>query len=138
MSFAWNLKTIRTQAELTQGELAEKVGASQKTISSWETGRTEPTMGDVLKLCDALGCTMDKLTGKKTYSIDDITFDDVLLKVRTMSLQDLYALRKEIDHSIDDMRRLEEIEKERNEYLHKLARYEEEINLLRKKIEGRN
>lgn len=138
MSFAWNLKTIRTQAQLTQGELAEKVGASQKTISSWETGRTEPTMGDVLKLCDALGCTMDKLTGEKTYSIDDITFDDVLLKVRTMSLQNLYALRKEIDHSIDDMRRLEEIEKERNEYLYKIAKYEEEINSLRRKIERRS
>lgn len=137
MSFAWNLKTLRTQAELTQGELAEKVGASQKTISSWETGRTEPTMGDVYNLCEALGCTMDRLTGKKTYDLDDITFDDVLMKVRTMPLQNLYTLRTEIDHSINAMRRLEEIERERNEYLHKLAKYEEEINLLRKKIEGR-
>lgn len=75
MSFAWNLKTARTQAGLTQGELAKKVGVSQKTLSSWETGRTDPSIEETIKLCNALDCTIETLTGTKTRATGDISYD---------------------------------------------------------------
>lgn len=38
--FAQNLKAARKAAELTQRELAEKIGYSEKSVSKWESGNT--------------------------------------------------------------------------------------------------
>ena len=35
---------IRKQQNMTQRDLAEKVGVSDKTISKWETGKSMPDM----------------------------------------------------------------------------------------------
>ena len=112
MSFAWNLKTIRSEAGLTQEELAKKIGISQKTVSSWETGRTFPTMGDVISLCRTLNCTMERLTGTKIHDIGDISFEDILVKLRSLSLRELLDLRAAVEDAISNIKRLEQIEKE--------------------------
>lgn len=134
MSFAWNLKTLRSEAGLTQGELASKVGASQKTISSWETGRTVPTVGDVARLCKALDCTMERLTGTKAHDIADITLDDILVRIRTLSVLELRTLRKEIDNVVETQERIQKMEEERRKYLAQIAEYEAKINDLRQRI----
>ena len=134
MSFAWNLKTIRNEVGLTQEELASKMGISQKTISSWETNRTIPTMGDVLSLCRVLGCTMEKLTGTKTHDIGDISFEDILVKLRSLSLRELFDIKAAVEDAILNQKRLQEAEKERARYLAQIAKYEAEINELKKKM----
>ncbi|MGM0215024.1 helix-turn-helix transcriptional regulator [Enterococcus sp. AZ109] len=37
-----NLSKIRTERGISQEQLAKKLNVSQKTISSWEIGRTNP------------------------------------------------------------------------------------------------
>lgn len=49
-----NLKAVRTEAGLSQGELASLVGVSRQTISSIETGQFSPTAKLALLLCIAL------------------------------------------------------------------------------------
>jgi putative transcriptional regulator len=49
-----NLKEIRTEAKLSQAQLAEMVGVSRNTISSIETGQYQPTAKLALILCIAL------------------------------------------------------------------------------------
>ena len=49
-----NLKEMRTQAMLSQQELADLVGVSRNTISSIETGQFNPTAKLALILCIAL------------------------------------------------------------------------------------
>ncbi len=49
-----NLKAARTEAGLSQGELASLVGVSRQTISSIETGQFSPTAKLALLLCIAL------------------------------------------------------------------------------------
>lgn len=49
-----NLKSIRTDKGLSQGQLAEMVGVSRNTISSIETGQYSPTAKLALILCIAL------------------------------------------------------------------------------------
>ena len=49
-----NLKAARTQADLSQQQLAEMVGVSRNTISSIETGQFNPTAKLALILCIAL------------------------------------------------------------------------------------
>ena len=48
------LKEFRTEAGLSQAQLAELVGVSRNTISSIETGQFNPTAKLALILCVAL------------------------------------------------------------------------------------
>ena len=49
-----NLKTIRTEKNISQQQLADMVGVSRNTISSIETGQFNPTAKLALVLCIAL------------------------------------------------------------------------------------
>lgn len=49
-----NLKEARSEANLSQAQLAEMVGVSRNTISSIETGQFNPTAKLALIICIAL------------------------------------------------------------------------------------
>lgn len=134
MSFAWNLKTLRTQADLTQGELASKIGVSQKTLSSWETARTEPNIGEVIRICETLNCTMEKITGIKMHDEDDITLEEILLKLRSLSFEDLKKLKDMTNEAIEHKKMLSVMEAKRKEQLARIAEYEAEIEKLKRQI----
>lgn len=127
---------LRKQNGLTQDELAEKVGASQKTISSWETGRTYPRMRDITALCMALDCTIEELTGKKAREIVDISYDDVVLKFKDFSIEELERLRDTISEIIDNRIRIEKIEMERKEQDKRIMEYKKRIEELEKQLKG--
>jgi transcriptional regulator with XRE-family HTH domain len=57
-----NLAELRKNAKLTQLELAEKFGYSDKAISKWEKGITLPDIETLSNLCDFYGVTLDYLT----------------------------------------------------------------------------
>ena len=56
-----NLKKARTQAGLSQQQLADMVGVSRNTISSIETGQFCPTAKLALVLCIALDKKFEEL-----------------------------------------------------------------------------
>lgn len=56
-----NVKEARTEAGLSQSELAEIVGVSRNTISSIETGQFSPTAKLALILCTALDKKFEEL-----------------------------------------------------------------------------
>ena len=56
-----NLKSIRAEKGLSQGQLAEMVGVSRNTISSIETGQFSPTAKLALILCIALDCRFEDI-----------------------------------------------------------------------------
>lgn len=62
-SFSDRLKNLRKKNQLTQQELADKVGTNRVNITKWETGRTEPTLENVVKLAKILDTTTDELLG---------------------------------------------------------------------------
>ncbi len=51
----------RERADLTQQQLAERVGVSRQTIVSIERGRYNPTVGLALALARALGLSVEDL-----------------------------------------------------------------------------
>ncbi len=63
MSIGNNIKKWREIRNLKQSELAELLGVSDKTVSSWEINRTEPKMGMVEKICVALNCKKTDIIG---------------------------------------------------------------------------
>lgn len=71
-SFSNRLKDLRKKSRLTQQELADKVGTNRVNITKWETGRTEPSLENVVKLSKILGTTTDELLGQTFYSRLDI------------------------------------------------------------------
>ena len=56
-----HLKEVRTEANLSQAQLAEMVGVSRNTISSIETGQFNPTAKLALILCIALDKKFEEL-----------------------------------------------------------------------------
>lgn len=51
----------RKELNLTQAQLADRLGISSKSVSKWERGKCMPDYGIVNELCDALGITVSEL-----------------------------------------------------------------------------
>ena len=51
----------RREKNLTQEQLAEKLGVSNKTISKWENGKCMPDYGIIEQLCEELSVTLSEL-----------------------------------------------------------------------------
>lgn len=61
MSVGENIKNRRESAEMTQEELAAKVGVTHSMICQIERGSKSPTIGLGKAIADVLGCTLDEL-----------------------------------------------------------------------------
>lgn len=55
------IKELREKRQITQKELAEQIGVSDKTISKWETNRGLPDIGIMEELARALGVSIAEL-----------------------------------------------------------------------------
>lgn len=58
----------RREQNLTQKQLAEKIGVSDKTVSKWETGKTMPDYSVVELLCETLNISVSELIAGKEQS----------------------------------------------------------------------
>lgn len=55
------LKSARAALDLSQQQLAEKVGVSRQTINAIEKGDYNPTIKLCVSICKELGKTLDEL-----------------------------------------------------------------------------
>jgi putative transcriptional regulator len=63
-----NVKIARIQMDLTQQQLAEKIGVTRQTISLIEKGKYNPTLKLCLDICYAVNKTLDELFWVKRES----------------------------------------------------------------------
>ena len=56
-----NINTIREKKGMKQTELADLLGVTQGAISQWETGLTDPSKDNLLKISDIFNCSIDDL-----------------------------------------------------------------------------
>jgi transcriptional regulator with XRE-family HTH domain len=61
MDFSEKLKTLRLSLNLSQSELAQRTGISERTVYSYEQLGKFPRAGNILKLSDALGVSPNYL-----------------------------------------------------------------------------
>ena len=61
--FGTNIKSLRKNLEISQFDFASKLGVNYSTISTWETGKSEPSINMLIKI-------------SKTF---DISYEDLLL-----------------------------------------------------------
>lgn len=55
------LKVLRVERDLTQTDLAKALGVTQKVISSWETGRSNPRPAMMQKVEDYFGAPKEEI-----------------------------------------------------------------------------
>ena len=60
-TFGEKLRTLRNNAHLSQGQLAEKLGTSKQNISRYETSAREPNIVTAKKIADVLGVPITDL-----------------------------------------------------------------------------
>lgn len=56
-----NLKRIRTEKSITQGDIVRTLGVSRSFVSNIENGKTNPTLATIAKLAKAVGVTTNEL-----------------------------------------------------------------------------
>ena len=61
MNFKISLEAARANAGLTQKEVAEKLGISNKTVCSWEKGKSFPDARQIDALCTLYGVPYDNI-----------------------------------------------------------------------------
>lgn len=61
MKLGRNLKRIRTEKGLTQGDIVRALGFSRSFVSNIENGKTNPTLATIAKLAKAIGVSSDEL-----------------------------------------------------------------------------
>lgn len=59
--FAKNLERLRTERQMTQEELAKRVGVSQPAIAQYEAGTATPRLYVTLRIASALATTVEAL-----------------------------------------------------------------------------
>lgn len=67
MSIAYEIKTIRQKAFLTQTEFAKEINVSFSTVNRWESGKTRPNMKamkQISKFCENNGIVFSTLQDK--------------------------------------------------------------------------
>lgn len=57
------IRELRLGNNLTQKELAQKLGVDFRSVSFWETERYEPNISQIIKLCALFDVTADYLLG---------------------------------------------------------------------------
>lgn len=75
------IKDYRKMYNLSQLDLAKSLHVSDATVSSWENGRTEPNMEQVLALSKIFGCTIESLFGGSSVDFVAKGSDEVELLI---------------------------------------------------------
>ncbi len=83
----------RKEKNLTQEQLAEKLGVSNKTISKWETGKCMPDYSVIKSLCEELDVTVAELMDgesaeeKSVRTYDEEQIMDLLRRTQELEKQ---------------------------------------------------
>ncbi len=72
MNLADNLKRIRKDNNLSQEQLAEKLGVSRQAVSKWESGQSYPEMDKVLQICSLFNLNINELINENIKEVNEV------------------------------------------------------------------
>lgn len=75
MKFGENLKQIRKSKNISQEDLAERLGVSRQSVSKWETGENYPSMFNIMCLCDIFKCKINNLVHESMPEFNSLDED---------------------------------------------------------------
>ena len=108
MEFSERLKKLRKQAQLTQVDVAKKLGISQPAYASWERGVKKPTQENLVKIAKLFNVSVDTLVSND--KTDDIGLSEVELLFRTtsngMSNEEKEVFKQELLQFMEERKKL--------------------------------
>lgn len=92
MSLGNRIANLRKGKKWTQSDLANKIFVTDKTISSWESNRTEPSLETIIKLSELLDCNVSYLIYGNTKKNDIET--ETKIKLSKSEFQEIEIFMK--------------------------------------------
>ncbi len=92
------IASCRKEQGMTQANLAEKLGISDRAVSKWETGKSMPDSGIMLELCEFLKINVNELlSGERimTASYDKRAEENLLAMKREIEEKNRQMLKTE-------------------------------------------
>lgn len=83
------ISSLRKKRNLTQQELGALLFVSDKTISSWEANRTEPSLDMILKLSETLSCSIKDLIEEEKGNLDFDIETEIKIKLSKKEFKEL-------------------------------------------------
>lgn len=75
--FSFNLNWMLEATEMSQSELARRVGVSQQTANCWIKGTKLPSIETLIKICEVLDVRSDFLLGFSFNNYPKIEIHDI-------------------------------------------------------------
>lgn len=85
-----NIRRFRKMMNLTQEELADKIGVTYQAVSKWENAQSAPDVSFLPLLADVFGCNIDDLFSRvslKNTVFTDADDADILQRATTIALE---------------------------------------------------
>ena len=113
MEFSERLKDLRKQAELTQVDVAEKLGISQPAYASWERGVKKPTQENLVKIAQVLNVSVDYLVGNLEEESDELDNIELLFRMNSKGLteEEKEVFKKELIEFMEERKKVFEEDK---------------------------
>ncbi len=92
MSLGERIYKLRTEKEMSQGDLADTLEVSRQSISKWETNGSVPELDKLIKLSEIFGVSLDELiTGRVQEKQPDAPIEGHASKVPPTEPQIIYV-----------------------------------------------
>ncbi len=75
--FSVRLRQLRQTKELTQVQLAEKLGVKKQSVSNWENDNIMPSVEMLVKIAELFHVSTDYLLGREENAVDGVSCIDV-------------------------------------------------------------
>lgn len=78
------IASCRKEKNLTQAQLAEKLGITDRAVSKWETGKSMPDSSIMLELCELLSISVNELLKGEKIAMENYgqAAEEMLLEMR--------------------------------------------------------
>ena len=100
MSLSGNIKRLRLEKNLTQEQLATKLGVSAQAVSKWETSETYPDGALLIPLANELEVSLDELFGNESVTMADISGRIVKL-IHNTEVKERFNVARDIGWQIE-------------------------------------
>lgn len=82
MNLGEKIYQLRTEKNLSQGDLADKLDVSRQSVSKWENNTAVPDLDKLIKLCDIFEISLDEITGRETPKATPISKIEAIKEIK--------------------------------------------------------
>ena len=100
MSLSANIKRLRLEKNLTQEQLATKLGVSAQAVSKWETSETYPDGAFLVPLANELEVSLDELFGNDSVTMADIS-SKIMKLIHNTDAKERFNVARDIGWQIE-------------------------------------